>query len=489
MVLNGIEKKPDGSLNIIEKVLEGKESRTLYFNSGTKNKQMLGEDIIAKMKEFYNDNIPNPTCSDNNVIFKTIIEEVQNGICTKKKCKEDINTIYNNIVHMCWLKKPTSKPDLTPNGIMIHEPGDGSDDIPLNTMKTLKGTDPKTTKLSVHFIIDGDTGYIYSCYPLNYRAAHCGGCNQTYGGTTTGQCCREDKKTGKIIPVCKLYGKTVDFKIDKKLEEKGEDAKSVLIKNYPEQEANIIPDNNDATIFHIKNFGLKGGGCAILAQEKNFKLYRENYSFNHDKISIEICRGSSKTNYEKIVIPAAIELCAWLCYIYMFKPTEREDIDKSFVSMETNYQGYDQFNSNFGNNKYDLEKGIPKYLITHREGHIFYHKASNHEDPDSYWFSTKLEKSERKKLANLVKLNKQTEYNDSVKNNSVEKIIVTGSMINKLEITTIPSFLNKQLTPNYFRELVKLKLDQITALGVNKKDVIEEYCNPVLRLLIPDGII
>lgn len=55
-------------------------------------------------------------------------------------------------------------------------------------------------------------------------------------------------------------------------------------------------------------------------------------------------------------------------------------------------KGVDEYNAN-KESSLDItdavNERIPKTIITHREAHLFYRRASNHRDPDSYWFEKK----------------------------------------------------------------------------------------------------
>ncbi len=257
-------------------------------------------------------------------------------------CKPDkVEKFVADTLRMFWFhgmpEKNEQNKKIQCKGIMLHEPADFMK--PQSLVDTLIKKD-----CSVHFFVDGETGSIYSCLPLNRRAAHCGQCNQRYGSS------------------------------------------------------------------HCK------GSCKKF-KENHLKCEKFPPSFNDSLLSIEICQSPDSEEGRKIyrekVLPAAVELCAQLCFLFGFNPLARTNetvvnLGKYCVpkekeetqvirDMEGNAEkqvihcgSIEQKGSEV---KWDIVKentgvySVPKTLITHREGHIFYRQASNHEDPDTYWMN------------------------------------------------------------------------------------------------------
>ena len=270
------------------------------------------------------------------------------------QCKLDEDKVWDFIaktLHMFWFhgmpKKDEQNKKIQCKGIMLHEPGGFTK--PQSLVDTLIKND-----YSVHFFVDGETGSIYSCLPLNRRAAHCYKCNQVYG-------------------------------------------------------------KNHCTEGHCKLFETGSKECK-----------HRPASFNDSLLSIEICRSPDSEEGRKIYreqgLPAAVELCAQLCFLFGFDPlartedtvvrlgyyfTEKEKAKEEAKNIKEEAKNvkegekYIQKLWGIENKKLldiklkDTTKvtgnvetySVPKTLITHREGHIFYRQASNHEDPDTYWMN------------------------------------------------------------------------------------------------------
>lgn len=267
-------------------------------------------------------------------------------------CKPDkVEKFVADTLRMFWFhgmpEKNEQNKKIQCKGIMLHEPADFMK--PQSLVDTLIKKD-----CSVHFFVDGETGSIYSCLPLNRRAAHCYKCNQVYG-------------------------------------------------------------KNHCTEGHCKLFETGSKECK-----------HRPASFNDSLLSIEICRSPDSEEGRKIyrekVLPAAVELCAQLCFLFGFDPlartedtvvrlgyyfTEKEKAKEEAKNIKEEAKNvkegekYIQKLWGIENKKLldiklkDTTKvtgnvetySVPKTLITHREGHIFYRQASNHEDPDTYWMN------------------------------------------------------------------------------------------------------
>ena len=281
-------------------------------------------------------------------------------------------------LRMFWFHEmPETK--ITWQGIMLHEPASSSS--PYRIKESLI-----KDKSSVHFIVDGKTGSIYSCLPLNRRAAHCGQCNQPYSENhcTEGHCKKFDKTKKPIVWKCKKIENC----------ERGKDKSEADDKQCK---------------FKVQD---KEENCKYL-----MSWDRRPPSFNSSLLSIEICQSPDSEEGRKIyrekILPTTVELCAQLCFLFGFDPLARTKdtdvkLEKYCVPKE---QEETQVIQNMEGNaekqvihcgsteqegskvKWDIVKeetgvySVPKTLITHREGHIFYRRASNHSDPDSYWMN------------------------------------------------------------------------------------------------------
>lgn len=282
------------------------------------------------------------------------------------QCKPDeVKTFVADTLRMFWFhgmpEKDEQNKKIQCKGIMLHEPGGFTK--PQSLVDTLIKKD-----CSVHFFVDGETGSIYSCLPLNRRAAHCYKCDQPdYGKNhcTEGHCKNFDKTKKPIVWEC-IKKENCEYDKDKS---KADD-KQCKIKVKDKEE-----------------------NCKYLKA-----LDRRPKSFNDSLLSIEICQSpdseEGRTIYREKVLPAAVELCAQLCFLFQFDPMARTE--KTVVKLEKYYGSTEPRSTRV---KWDIITqppdrdipsdskvySVPNTLITHREGHIFYRQASNHSDPDTYW--------------------------------------------------------------------------------------------------------
>lgn len=542
MIINGIGTDKDGNTIIVEDILKGKSDKInikeipyitwnekkASINDSPKNILSSLDNVYKELQKKYPELFQ---CQKDN--YNCIIQDVLKKSINDESSKKEISNVISDLKTLCWIKiEKESLPDLTSNGIMLHEPASTS------TPRTVISGLIKR-RLSVHFIIDGNSGYIYSCLPLFTKAAHCGTCTKPYSKDYCSDCeFWNEQIILQKVDIQKIYNDAKTFTEDKKDPEKNKR----MLKYLEDASIKYLKEQN---LYDIENKKIKesyeGPNIKIFPiitekydKEKNKYIYKESpqgcykirhpaQSLNSTKISIEICQASNVQNYEKKTIPAAVDLCAWLSYLYNFNPVGPEKNDSTLVSQKIDRTKTDEYNSNSGDNLFDLDKNTTKTILTHREGHIFYRKASNHVDPDKYWnasnYLTKeyeeaeknlkeAEKNLKEAKKNLKEAKKKKDNNKAIqeckkkfeeckkKFEECEKkfeevkvpIKITKEMLNEIGLNEDHDLLDKQLVPKYFRLLVNEKLKLIESLGNDKKQIINKYCNPMLLLLIPDSI-
>lgn len=484
MIINGIGSDHEGNISIIEDLLKGQADTNnkvqqdamarvpyIQWNESKPSLSSYSNNIISSIKKIYNqlqqDNPDLFQCSQAD--FNCIIKDVFKKEIEKESSKKQLTQSISNLKTLCWIKKEGEK-NFNPNGIMLHEPAMPPNKTPKDVIKVLLGK-----SASVHFIIDGSTGYIYSCAPLSEQAGHCAGCDQKYKLDNTH--CQECKYYNITLTKKDLSSKNKE-KILKSLKKKLDD------KKISEDDYNTFVKEYEELIKKSVNFGIPTLAC----YKKQISSYSKQ-SLNVTKIAIEICEAPNTTIYQNTIIPAAVELCAWICYLYNFNPIGPDsENDETLVSSKIKRDKTDEYNGN-SNSKFDLEKNITKTILTHREGHLFYRMASSHEDPDSYWFATNYRDKSFKEAKEMYKKAKTTENKDKL--DSIRKqVAITEDMLTSigLDKTNYNNIINEQLVPKYFRLLVNEKMKSFESLGNNKKQIINNYCNPMLLLLVPDSI-
>ena len=268
-------------------------------------------------------------------------------------------------------------------GIMIHSPAAYKSGMKVRDDfdKLQEKNGKKVPKVvDTHFIIDGNTGNIYNLLPLNYKANHCGRAvdkngylsfNGEYMAIDIGEpsgLTYHGKKDEIIL--AEVYSKEIKASgagnfsryLKKEAEKKGvksRDYMNTLIKERQE-EYNKVKDKKEAIWKENQ-----------LTTEKINSGYNSGYTI-HDNRVYEI------TNYEAVKegttksYEAAVELCAFLCMKFGFNP------------LQEGYKGK-HYEEN-GVVKYvTLKEQAPNVIISHQEGYIMFHKASNHGDPISIW--------------------------------------------------------------------------------------------------------
>ncbi|MBO4695691.1 MAG: N-acetylmuramoyl-L-alanine amidase [Lachnospiraceae bacterium] len=239
------------------------------------------------------------------------------------------------------------------NGIMIHSPA--SCNTGFKTRDIFNRYSKKDSKIGTHFVVDGDSGYIYALLPLDCKANHCGQPMQSSSKAVSGT----KSLNSQLI--------AIDF---------GEPSGVLCISG--EQGANF--ESKEYRNKYFKKMGSKYYGIAERISSGAYeKLPKEERSEWHlakkSSGTKEYFRSSDdfvKKTRENVAraYHATAELAAALCYVYGFEPLHK--------------------GKKLGFNKekkvyYETDTDVYDVIIGHIEGYENFYKASLHGDPENMW--------------------------------------------------------------------------------------------------------
>ncbi|MBO4399541.1 MAG: N-acetylmuramoyl-L-alanine amidase [Lachnospiraceae bacterium] len=248
------------------------------------------------------------------------------------------------------------------HGIMIHSPASCQ-----SALKTRESAfnqySSKKSETGTHFIVDGDTGYVYSLLPLDCHANHCGKPMKTkkepYEGSKSlnGQMIAID--IGEPGGVC-VIGTAQAGSFPKEYREQ-------IWRKMGSHYYGIAEKISAAEYSKLSEEGRAEWipGTYTETSKKTGKETTITQYFRSSPEYVQKVREGVKKAYF-----AAAELAAGLCYLFGFNPLGKGEA-QSFDKEKKKYSGT-------GKEVYDV-------VIGHVEGYKNFFKASNHGDPENMW--------------------------------------------------------------------------------------------------------
>lgn len=263
-------------------------------------------------------------------------------------------------------KKPTIVNQFT--GIMIHSPASHK-----SGLSTRNDFDQDGKNVDTHFIVDGDTGNIYSLLPLEYKANHCGTAHsgknyKSFNGSMIAIDIGEStslsykgKKDDIIMAKVMGLASASKFKslCSKEAKERKMKESEVAAEYISKYNAEYKKQKSSYEAIWKKDMLDASKIAAGTTAGYTFHDNRVYYISDYNKVK----EGTSKS------FDAAAELCAYLCCMLNLQPLGKGPKGK------------------YNNGQY-VQYGnilLPNVIISHQEGHVNFEMASNHGDPISIW--------------------------------------------------------------------------------------------------------
>ena len=271
----------------------------------------------------------------------------------------------------CYLTFTGQNPDKKLNyyverfeGIMIHSPASCQD--ALNTRDAFNRYSKKGSLTGTHFIVDGDTGYVYSLLPLHCHANHCGKPMKTDTESVPGTV----SLNGKLIAID--IGEPSGVQVISSEQAKG------LPKEYRDKFWKKMGSHYYGIAENISGVAYQALSETEKSEWIKCKWTKKTENKSGETSSVEVVEYFRSTDafLEKTqegvqaAYLAAAELTATLCWLYGFNPLHKGK-KLSFNAEKKKYSETDQ-------DAYDT-------VIGHVEGYKQFYKASNHGDPENMW--------------------------------------------------------------------------------------------------------
>ena len=254
-------------------------------------------------------------------------------------------------------------------GIMIHSPASCQD--ALSTRGVFNRYSEKKSLTGTHFIVDGDTGYVYSLLPLHCHANHCGKPMKTETESVPGTV----SLNGKLIAID--IGEPSGVRVINAAQAQAlpKDYRNRFWKKMGSHYYGIAEHITDAAYRDLpKAKKSEWIPCRWTKKKEQESKEQESGETTSSKI-VEYFRTTEafleKTQEGvRAAYRAAAELTATLCWLYGFDPLHQGK-KLSFNAEKEKYSETDQ-------DAYDV-------VIGHVEGYKNFYQASNHGDPENMW--------------------------------------------------------------------------------------------------------